>query len=109
MGTKPVQRAARWNRAPAARERFSYFVSRCYAEGLSKATVAHLAGADRGLAAERAHAARALPRGVVRGLLDAVRGDAAGAFRAMFIVVGLAVTALPLIAVAVVWRRRARE
>ena len=39
-----------------------YFVSRCYAEGLSKATVAHLAGSDRGLAAERAHAAPRLAR-----------------------------------------------
>ena len=80
------------HRVSADRTRVRYFLARCYAEGLSKATVASLAGADRGLAAERAHAARALPRGVARGLLATARGDVAGAIRAMFIVVGLAVT-----------------
>lgn len=84
--------AAVRHRVSPDRTRSRYFVSRCYAEGLSKATVAHLAGADRGLAAERAHAARALPLGVGRGLLDAIRGDISGLFRAMFIIVGLAVT-----------------
>lgn len=84
--------AAVRHRVSPDRTRPRYFLSRCYAEGLSKATVAHLAGADRGLAAERAHAARALPLGFARGLRDAVRGDIGGLFRAIFIIVGLAVT-----------------
>lgn len=77
----------------ADRTTVRYFLSRCYAEGLSKAMVARLAGAQHGLAAERVHATRALPKGVARGLLDAGRGDAAGALRALAIVAGLAAAA----------------
>ncbi|MEV4252763.1 glycosyltransferase family 2 protein [Spirillospora sp. NPDC049652] len=82
-----------WHRVPAERARFSYFRERCYAEGLSKALVTGSVGTRDGLASERAHALRALPRGVLRGLGDACRGDLAGLGRASAITVGLAWTA----------------
>ncbi|MFC1420353.1 glycosyltransferase family 2 protein [Streptacidiphilus cavernicola] len=53
---------------PAARTRWSYFRSRCYAEGLSKAAVARHAGSGPGLASERAYLRSALPRALARGL-----------------------------------------
>jgi GT2 family glycosyltransferase len=81
-----------WHRAPAARERFSYFRSRCYAEGLSKAVVTRSVGAAHGLSAEREYAAVALRRGVVRGLGEALRGDPSGLARAGAIIAGLATT-----------------
>jgi len=76
------------------RARPRYFVSRCWSEGVSKALVTRHAGAAQGLASERAHAMRTLPRGVARelGELLSLR-DAAGALRAAGIVAGLAITA----------------
>ncbi|GII78442.1 glycosyl transferase family 2 [Sphaerisporangium rufum] len=80
------------HRVPAARATFRYFRSRCYAEGLSKALVARSVGAGDGLSSERAHALRALPKGVLRGVGDTLRGDPAGLARAGAIVAGLAWT-----------------
>ena len=81
------------HRVAPARTTWRYFRARCWAEGLSKAVVADLAGNDVGLASERAHALRVLPAGVLRGLRDALRGDATGLLRAGAIVGGLLVTA----------------
>ena len=47
-------------------------------------------GANDGLSSERQYTTKTLPRGVVRGLGDALRGDAAGAGRAGAIIAGLA-------------------
>ncbi|GAA3441539.1 glycosyltransferase family 2 protein [Planomonospora venezuelensis] len=80
------------HKVSAARSRFSYFRSRCYAEGLSKALVAQSVGAGDGLASERAHALKALPLGALRGVGEALRGDVSGLGRAAAIVVGLAWT-----------------
>ena len=77
---------------PAIRCRFSYFTSRCYAEGLSKAAVAACVGAQDALSSERNHAARTLPKGVARNLVAAIHGDLGGAARAAAIVIGLAAT-----------------
>lgn len=85
-------RAAVDHRVPAGRSTFSYFRSRCFAEGLSKAAVSKLVGTSRALASERGYATRTLGRGVLRELGGAVRGDRAGFARASVIVVGLAVT-----------------
>jgi glycosyltransferase involved in cell wall biosynthesis len=81
------------HRVTASRVRWRYFTSRCYAEGLSKALVAQVAGKRDALASERSYVARTLPRGVARGLADAGRGDPAGLARAGAIIVGLSVTA----------------
>jgi len=77
---------------PADRATWGYFRARCFAEGLSKARVAALAGSRDGLASERAYTLRTLPAGVGRGLADAARGDRFGLTRAAAIVGGLAVT-----------------
>lgn len=84
---------------PGSRARWSYFRARCYAEGISKARVARLVGAADGLAAERTYVLRALPRGVGRGIVDALlHRDPSGLGRAGAIVAGLAITAAGYIA-----------
>jgi glycosyltransferase involved in cell wall biosynthesis len=79
--------------APVARERFSYFRSRCYAEGLSKALVTASVGSRDGLSAERQYTRVALRRGVMRGVRQGLRGDASGWQRAGAIVTGLGAAA----------------
>lgn len=80
------------HRVPASRGRVAYFTSRCYAEGLSKALVARFVGSRDGLASERSYTLRTLPRGVWRGVGDALRRDRGGLARAAMIVAGLAWT-----------------
>ena len=82
------------HRVTHTRATWRYFVSRCIAEGLSKAAVVDSVGASSGLASERDYTLRTLPSGVARGVADAVvRGDVAGAGRAGAIVAGLGLTA----------------
>ena len=81
------------HRVPAARQRFGYFRSRTYAEGLSKALVARSVGARDGLATERRYTTRVLPAGVLRGLRDALLLRPGGAGRAGAIVTGVAAAA----------------
>jgi glycosyltransferase involved in cell wall biosynthesis len=78
---------------PAKRCRFSYFLSRCYAEGLSKALVTANVGSSDGLSNERAYVTRTLPLGVLRGIADLFRGRPAGLGRAGAIIAGVSVTA----------------
>ena len=77
---------------PAHRASIGYFVRRCWAEGTSKALVSRSVGRHDGLSEERAHALKVLPRGFVRGLGDACRGDAHGVARAAALVLGLSIT-----------------
>ncbi len=86
-------RAVIHHKIPANRTRVKYFVSRCYGEGLSKAAVSSAVGLGDGLAAERAYTLRALPKGIMNGVRDAVLGrDSAGLARAAAIVLGLSAT-----------------
>ena len=86
-------RARVYHRVPTLRASSSYFRSRCYAEGRSKALVSRLVGAGAGLASERAYTFQVLPRGVVGGLTDLVRHrDPSGLARASAIAAGLAIT-----------------
>jgi GT2 family glycosyltransferase len=78
----------------ADRVRWKYYRTRCYAEGISKAAVSRMAGADAALSSERTYVSRTLPSGVLNGLRDGLRGEAAGLLRAGAIVVGLGVTVL---------------
>jgi glycosyltransferase involved in cell wall biosynthesis len=87
-------RAVITHRIPEAREKFSYFCSRCFSEGLSKAVVTTSVGLGAGLATERRYTAMTLPIGVLRGLRRAARGDWAALLPAVAIVVGLMSTAL---------------
>ncbi|MFI8189060.1 glycosyltransferase family 2 protein [Streptomyces sp. NPDC085946] len=82
-------RAVIHHRVPEARERFRYFRTRTYAEGLSKALVARSVGAAKGLESERRYTARVLPAGVARGLRDALLARPGGAGRAGAIVAGV--------------------
>ncbi|WP_306319407.1 MULTISPECIES: glycosyltransferase family 2 protein [unclassified Streptomyces] len=82
-------RAVIHHRVPAGRERFGYFRTRTYAEGLSKALVARSVGSDKGLESERAYSTRVLPAGVARGARDFALGRSGGAGRAGAIVAGV--------------------
>ena len=75
-----------------ARLSWRYFRSRCFAEGLSKASVASRVGSQHALAAERSYTLKVLPAGMARGLRDACRGQRGGGLRAMAIGAGLAMT-----------------
>jgi GT2 family glycosyltransferase len=83
---------------PADRATWSYFRSRCFAEGISKAQVAATAGARDGLSTERTYVMRTLPAGFARGIGDAFRGDSSGLVRAAGIVSGLVLTAAGYVA-----------
>ena len=86
-------RARVHHRVTPERMRWRYFRSRCYSEGLSKAVVAARAGNGDGLSSEREYALRTLPRGVLRGMSEAVRGrELAGMVRGLAIVAGLLMT-----------------
>ncbi|MEV0532428.1 glycosyltransferase family 2 protein [Kitasatospora sp. NPDC050463] len=60
--------AAVRHHVPGGRATWSYFRSRCYAEGLSKATVARHAGRRRALASERGYLRSTVPSALVRAL-----------------------------------------
>lgn len=94
---------------PAKRARWSYFWSRCYQEGRSKAILSGLEGSPAALSSERSHAFKVLPAGVFRGLSQALRGDIGGAQRAAAIVVGLYVTTLGYVSAAATSRRPPRN
>ncbi|MFD5702127.1 glycosyltransferase family 2 protein [Streptomyces lasiicapitis] len=86
-------RAIIHHRVPTARERFGYFRTRAYAEGVSKALVSRSVGAQKGLESERRYTTRVLPAGVGRGLRDALLARPGGAGRAGAIVAGVAAAA----------------
>ncbi len=76
------------------RARVSYFLRRCWAEGISKAVISRLVGSDAALASERSYATRTLPAGLLTAIRDGIRGDRGGFGRAGAIAGGLLVTAL---------------
>jgi GT2 family glycosyltransferase len=78
---------------PVERTSWTYFGSRCFAEGVSKARLARLVGPSSGLSTERTYVRRALPGGAARGLIGSLSGsDRWGVARATAITAGLAVT-----------------
>ncbi len=77
----------------AERASLGYFLRRCYEEGVGKANLSRYVGAQDGLSSERRHLLVVLPRGVVRGLGDLLKGDARGPLRSAAIVLGLAASA----------------
>ncbi len=86
-------RAVIHHKIPASRTRFKYFLSRCFAEGLSKAFVSRWVGAGDGLSAERAYTFRTLPRGILNGWRDGILDrNWNGPARAVTIVIGLGTT-----------------
>lgn len=96
------------HRVPAARQTFSYFRSRCYSEGLSKALVTRSIGVSDGLSSEWTYSTIALPKGVLRGLWHAVRGDVNGLLRAGAIIIGLMYTTVGYLVGTIAAKRRIR-
>lgn len=83
------------HRIPAKRAAWQYFLSRCYAEGLSKATISKYVGTQDSLSSERTYTLRTLPLGVLKNLADVLLyGDLHGLSRAGAIMVGLTTTTL---------------
>ncbi len=79
---------------PDSRGTWSYFRSRCYAEGLSKAIVTRLAGADRGLATERTYLSSTIPRATLSYVGQGLRGQPSQFAAALAVVVGVTATAM---------------
>ena len=77
------------HRVPASRGRISYFLTRCYSEGISKAYVVKFVGRGAGMRSERRYLARTLTSGMARHLLSVRSEGAAGIARAAMIPVGL--------------------
>jgi len=81
------------HQVPAARGRVRYFVSRCFAEGLSKAAVARLRGRGVALATQRRYALRVLPSGVAAATRQALASRSVTSLeRGGAIALGLATT-----------------
>jgi len=78
------------HRVPTSRLTWRYFLSRCWAEGLSKAVISRRVGGSTGLAAERAHLVRSVPRDLLASMLVVARDPRAGSKRAAMIVSGAA-------------------
>jgi glucosyl-dolichyl phosphate glucuronosyltransferase len=70
-----------------------YLTRRSFEEGLGKATLARLVGSQQGLESERRHLLVTIPRGMLKGLGDALRGDPSGIGRAAAIALGVAAAA----------------
>jgi len=83
---------------PANRATWSYFVARCYSEGLSKAKVTGFVGAKDGLSSERSYTLCVLPQGIARGIVRAMGGDKSGMARSAAIITGLACTTVGFLA-----------
>jgi glycosyltransferase involved in cell wall biosynthesis len=81
-----------WHSVPAHRGTWSYFRSRCYSEGLSKAAVSRLVGANQALRSERSYLASTITRGIARSLGQVFRGRLAGIAIALAMVAGVATT-----------------
>lgn len=78
---------------PVQRARWSYFVWRCYDEGLGKARLVKLHGAQSSLSTEKAYVFQVLPAGILGGIADAVlHRQWSGVARAVAIIAGLSMT-----------------
>jgi glycosyltransferase involved in cell wall biosynthesis/GT2 family glycosyltransferase len=95
------------HRVPESRSRLSYFVSRCYDEGVAKASIVGFLGGQDGLASEREYTARTLPRGFLNGLRTTLLGrDPAGVARSFSIALGFAATTTGYLSGKATLRRR---
>jgi len=76
------------------RTHHSYFLLRCFNEGLSKSVLTRRVGTQAGLSSERRYVIHTLPMGVLRGVADVLHGDMTGPGRSVTIIVGLMITTL---------------
>jgi glucosyl-dolichyl phosphate glucuronosyltransferase len=71
-----------------------YLLRRSFEEGAGKAALAEAMGSEEGLESERRHLLVVIPRGVLSGFNDLLRGDLWGPARAAAIVAGIGAAAL---------------
>jgi len=78
---------------PKKRATWRYFCSRCYAEGISKATLARIIGTKDTLSSEYAYTLQVLPIGILRNLILAIsKRRFSYVLRALAIILGLCLT-----------------
>ena len=82
------------HKVPASRATWRYLLTRCWAEGLSKAHLADRSVRTAGLSAERDYVLKTLPAAVATGLFDLCKGDVAGLLRACAVTLGFLATVL---------------
>ncbi|NWJ96773.1 MAG: glycosyltransferase [Chloroflexi bacterium] len=81
------------HKVPVQRLRLSYFVRRCYSEGISKARLGKVVGRKASLFCEWTYTLKTLPLGIARNALQSLlRLELGGIGRAMMIVMGLIFT-----------------
>jgi glycosyltransferase involved in cell wall biosynthesis len=73
-------RAVAAHHVPARRSTWPFLVARCFHEGRNKVIMSNLLGSDI-TGRERTYVLRTLPSGMLRGLVDLTKGDAAGLTR----------------------------
>ncbi len=82
-----------YHHVPAWRTHWSYFINRCYSEGISKATISSLVGAGDSLSSERQYVAKTLSSSVFKNLQDGIiHRELVYLKRAVAIMVGLSLT-----------------
>ena len=74
---------------PRSRTTWSYYRSRCYAGGLSKAVVRGLAGPEWIMSSEKSYLGSIIPRAIGRNLGMALRGQSSGIAGVMALTVGV--------------------
>ena len=74
---------------PRARTTCSYYRSRCYAEGLSKAVVRGLAGPEWHMSSEKSYLRSIIPRAIGRNLVRTLRGQPSGIACVLALAAGL--------------------
>lgn len=89
-----VRDAVVHHRVPSSRATAKYFISRCWAEGLSKAAVSSLVGSESGLSSEREHVLKAIPREVFSSIFMIPVRPMTSLRRLSLIVVGSTTAAL---------------
>jgi glucosyl-dolichyl phosphate glucuronosyltransferase len=84
-----------FHKVPTSRTTWSYFCSRCYAEGVSKALIGQFVGTQDGLSSEKSYVMKTLPQGMLRGVASTIfKFDPSGLARAGAIIVGLGLTTI---------------
>ena len=83
-----------WHTVPAQRATWSYFRSRCYGEGVSKAQVSRLVGTRRGLSSELRYLLLTILAGMAASVGLAAHRRPAGLVRAVAMLAGVGATVL---------------
>lgn len=89
-----AKQAEVYHYVPSSRTTILYFLRRCWGEGISKATLASLAGSDASLTSERAYLRRAIPSEIIHALRGLSRAPVDSIARTFLVLLGVATTSL---------------